>query len=254
MSKKHSFTVFIVLLLFCIVVTGIVILHYCQRYKTAQSLITMIEQEDIDGIQALLDKGIDPNVPTAPSILKRLLFLAESPREFPLTEACKGGNAEIVRILVEHGATATQCDKLSDPLFYTLERFDANDYEIVVLLLQAGNDPYKQPFRMVDNRFNGFSKAALLSPYIGKEYDPNKAEEITRIVTYMLEYSEEDVNTAHGDGYYSLLMAAAFAGNTALIEYLLAIGADKTITINGKTAYDCAMERGYIEIAEMVKP
>ena len=40
-----------------------------------------------------------------------------------------------------------------------------------------------------------------------------------------------------------------------MVEMLLSHGADKTLTdANGKTAYDYAVENGYTELAELLKP
>jgi ankyrin repeat protein len=138
-------------------------------------------------------------------------------------------------------------------LTVTLDEYHADDYEILSMLLANGADPFRDTYHGGKNyEKNAFCLAAFLTP-MGSHSD--RAQDITRIVQLLIETCHADPNTAHGTkGSRTLLMEAAFAGNASLVEYLLAIGADKATTINGKTAYDYAMEMGYTEIAEMVRP
>ena len=83
-------------------------------------------------------------------------------------------------------------------------------------------------------------------------YDEEKATGITEVVKLLLMQMEDyDINGSA----QTLLMNAAISGNIALSEYLLSIGADKTLKSSAdKTAYDYAIDNGHGELAELLKP
>ncbi|MBF0541047.1 MAG: ankyrin repeat domain-containing protein [Nitrospirae bacterium] len=63
-----------------------------------------------------------------------------------------------------------------------------------------------------------------------------------------------DVNVTDNDGD-TPLMCAAFAGNLGTVKFLLSKGANPTLkSNNGWTAYIYASEKGYTEVAELLKP
>ena len=74
---------------------------------------------------------------------------------------------------------------------------------------------------------------------------------------YMMENYDFDVNKQNKfSGGTPLMSSIRMVGkiNFEVTELLLSYGADKTIKDNnGKTAYDYAVERGYMEIAELLK-
>jgi ankyrin repeat protein len=82
---------------------------------------------------------------------------------------------------------------------------------------------------------------------------PNQNEEtakgITEIVKMLL--GDQSVNTLYGSE--TLLFYAVRAENIYLVEYLLSQGCDKNIqNYDGKTALDYAVERGYVEIVDLL--
>jgi len=63
----------------------------------------------------------------------------------------------------------------------------------------------------------------------------------------------EDVNRQSIAGR-TLPMNAASVGNMELVQYLLSEQADPLLQdTTGKTAYDYAVERGYTDVAELLK-
>ena len=92
-------------------------------------------------------------------------------------------------------------------------------------------------------------EAARMYPYQNGVYDEETAKGITEIVKML--FGGQSVNTLFGTE--TLLFSAARAENVYLVEYLLSQGCDKNIqNYDGKTALDYAVERGYVEIVDLL--
>ena len=132
LQNKAFVALVVMVLIFAIMMVGFAF----YRYDT-QRLIKAIEEDDVATVEQLLEKGVDPNRPTAePGLF--WTFLETSPRR-PISVACDKGNIEIIRLLIEYGATAEDIDGLGwSPLRETLFRFHPDDVEVVKLLLDNG--------------------------------------------------------------------------------------------------------------------
>ena len=222
---------------------------------SSKKLVDAIEQEDIEEVRRLLEKGADPNEPDGIRI-PFLASLLESSPDRPLSVACKTGNLELVKLLISYGATAEdQKDMGRSPLEATLLHYHPDDIEMVKLLLENGADisqeegeppvflaSYMIPKKIDKTKANG--------TFYSTGYDEETAKGITEIVKLLM--GDFDIND---QTYYSctLLMHAARVGNLDLVEYLLSIGAERDLKgSTGKTAYDYAVDNGHTEIAEML--
>lgn len=253
--KFNAIKLFVLLgLSFCLTM---MLLSCTASYKDTQELIDAIELQDTQKVTELLENGVDPNALSGPT--NRLLnSFAEYSPIIPLSVACETGNLEIVELLISHGATAAYREEASwSPLASTLFYYQPNDVEIVKLLLENGADikqeeanwlPVFRASRMTPSVFDAQKSNGTV---FSTGYDEETAKGITEIVKCLL--GDYDVNDQTRTKT-TLLMNAAENGNYALVEYLLSIGADKTLKdYNDKTAYDHATENGFAEIAELLK-
>ncbi|MBE6627500.1 MAG: hypothetical protein E7629_01090 [Ruminococcaceae bacterium] len=219
-------------------------------------LINAIEQEDVEEVRRLLEKGADPNEPggiTNPF----LRILSETSPDRPLSVACETGNLEVVKLLISYGATVEYQKGMGwSPLAATLREYQPDDIEMVKLLLENGADisqretgwlPVYRASLMAPKKFD---KATATGSVYSTGYDEETAKGITEIVKLLM--GDFDIND-QDENPTTLLMNAALMGNRELVEYLLSIGADPTlIDARNKTAYDYAVEHGHTEIAEML--
>ena len=228
-------------------------------------MIIAIDEKNIDEVRRLLEQGVDPNVPDIPEskFYDFLEHLEWTPRAYPLSEACGWAvNYEIVKLLIDYGATADFSDKSClSPLHLTVNHhyYYPDTLRVVELLLENGADvnrkeagdyPVELAARMPPKKYDPQKKNGS---YVEDGYDEETAKGIVEVVKLLIGRMDHfDVN----EGSYTLLMSAASRGNIALAEYLLSIGADKTIeTSEGhKTAYDYAIDNGHVELAELLKP
>jgi len=109
----------------------------------ASELLTAVVDGDVEIVNALLDAGVDPNV----------CVTDEDEKEFPLEAAVQDRNAEMIHLLLKHGAK-TNVKGRSTPLLIAVEyEWD----EGVDILLEAGADPLfadsdgTQPIKYTDD-------------------------------------------------------------------------------------------------------
>ena len=83
--------------------------------------------------------------------------------------------------------------------------------------------------------------------YAAHYRNKNVVEFFIKEVFFEVDFEDLDGNTA--------LIAATENGNTQIVLSLLELGADKFHkNSEGKTAYDYAVEQGFVELAEILKP
>ena len=76
-----------------------------------------------------------------------------------------------------------------------------------------------------------------------------------RLLAYLWEHYEMNVDQPSNGMCRTALMFAVMRDARRSCQFLLNHGAEKSVTdAEGKTAYDIALELGYTEIAEMVRP
>ncbi len=226
------------------------------RYDT-ERLLKAIEDDDVAAAKQLLDKGLDPNRPNVdPGLFWE--FLEYAPRR-PLEVACKYGNIEMIRLLIDYGATAEEIEGMDwSPLRQTLFHFDPDDVEVVKLLLANG----AEPDALESDELPVFA-AAQMRPRVlepqpdgtayRKEYDEATAQGITEIVILLLGDTSID-DTKYSIMDRTLLIHAVVNENLYLAEYLISQGCDLTITdCHDKTAMDYAIESGNEELIALLQ-
>ena len=228
----------------------------CGGGRKTRALIKAIENDDVQTVRMLLEeKGVDPNkTSVTPSVFWCLLEYA--PRR-PLSVACREGNLEIVKLLIEHGATAEEVEYTwFAPLRATLFYYHPDDVEIVKILLENGAETVD--FEEGDVVF----QAAKMTPKVYDKnmtngtvyaggYDEETAKGITEIVKILLGERSVDIKDC---SQRTLLMFAAQEGNLFLAEYLISEGIDTHCMDDyGKTAYDYAVEAGHNDLIALLK-
>lgn len=239
------------------------LLSCTKKNYDAIRLNNAICDKDIERVRSLLEKGVDPNVPDVPFTIDSIIW-------YPLSTACYQGNYEIVKLLIDNGASAiiNNSDAYS-PMLAVLQHYQSETIPIVALLLENDGDTYCDwggtKRKNDEARFYYIQMAASRAPskyhnsesgkdnaYFEKGYDEESANGIVEVIKLLIGKMDHfDVN----EGSYTLLMRAASTGNIALVKYLLSIGADKAIkNSDGNTAYDYAIDNAHVELAELLKP
>ena len=269
MRKRIIIVVVCSIALIILLVGGI---FYIQKKKQdmeyAKKLISAIEKSDINLLSGLLEeKG---NVNAKPYLLgfdvanyqplsvaayrgnfEAVKMLVEAgakvnvrgtENKTPLHMAVDGFSQEnvckIVSYLVEHGAKINQRDLYKDTPLAILLRYSMNEdrYQCFLYMVEHGADVYKGRYGSVLFEASYSNNVRVLS-YLFSNYamDPN----------------ERDTLKAG----YTPLRETTYLGAVDACQFLLAHGADKTLTdSHGKTAYDYAVENGYTELTELLKP
>lgn len=251
--------VFILFLCVCciivLLITSVGLISKLLIRNNISNLLDAIEREDVSCVQAILEDGTDPNETNiAPSII--WTFLETSPKR-PLTVACSTGNLDIVKLLIEYGATAEPQENLGySPLRKTLFYYQPNDLEIVRLLLENGADAdeidgEKLVFLAAKMMPKKFDKNKTNGTVFKDGYDDETAKGITEIVKLLLDEQAVD-STSYGGK--TLLMLAVQKENLCLVQYLLSIDCDIDIKdLSGKTAYDYAIQSGNRDIIALLE-
>ena len=164
-----------------------------------------------------------------------LNLFAETRGDTPMEIACRVGNVDAARMLLDAGASTET--KLGDfsLLYITLQDTDQNDLEMVKLLVEHGADPLGSPN---DYEECSLVKAALMEctdydppngefdeeAFVASSYSQGKAELITDIFKYLYQkVGDKDYPRYNGE---TALMQAALRQNKALISYILEEGID----------------------------
>lgn len=264
-----------------IIIFGLVVFALCLVIYLGNGLLQnrilldAIEVNNYDVARTAIECGAFLETP------KHLIALPEivMTNPTPLISACKEGNQDIVVLLLEHGADVNMRDNCTDetPLLAALQGTKQNRFSLAFFLIENGAD-----IHMIQQGVN----SALQETLVVSEKDSE--ETITEGFLLFQYLMENNVDTAIQLPWESTLTYAAHygnynvvrfllennhfsvdeldpRGNTALIvaaqhnrldiaKFLLDFGASKSFTDStGKTAYDYAMEKGYAEIAELLR-
>ena len=251
------------------------------NYYYSKKLISAIREENIIAVQQIIDKK-PICINTYPSITSKWWHSAMNWRVcYPLNEACGTGNIELIELLIENGADVNCNDGLT-PLSITYNSKVDNWYEISQILIKNGasldyiTDYSGGKSSVLQDIVQVRSGAALPG------YKPESKEDVIKAFNYALENCDhnnvnwmrvlqhsvsndriEIVKLLLDQKYCDVndmtvgvtaLMFAARDSTIEMVQLLLDYGADKNIkSSNGKTAYDYAVERGFMELAELLK-
>jgi ankyrin repeat protein len=264
----------------------VVINTFTSPYHWSRKLIDAIENDDISTAEKLLQEDYDVNTPETKPNRFWDAFTETTPR-VPLSVACEYGNYNMVKLLIDHGATASHIEGTdSDFMHQALFRYQPDDLRVVPLLLQNGAD-----LNFTDYVDCPILSAVSLSAKPSDGVSPEEAMQGSLTLFKLLESCGADIRVSDPAGTNAILEAAAWQ-NTAVLQYLLDEkgfdvnfinsskqtplmrsvylenyanedtiqillnnGADKSLKdMNGKTAYDYAVENGNEEFAYLLKP
>lgn len=236
-----------------IMICAVVCLSSCSSVYSTKALIEAINNNDIERAETILSEGVDPNKTNIPPSEFWSFFKMSAKR--PLSEACSTGDYEMVKLLIDYGATAEFVDNTGwSPLRSSLFHYYTDSVEIVELLLNNGADPYDDDAETYSHPV--FSAASMLPknfdvPYEERpEYDEESARGITEIVKLLLKNESIDMKSIDGQ---TILILAIKAQNIYLVEYALSCGCDKSVVDSyGKTALDYAFDSENEELIELL--
>lgn len=267
--KKTSI---IAVTIIAVAIVGIVIGNGVYQNK---KLFDAIESSDYAGVKLAIEKGAWIN--TRKHLLHIPNLIPTNPT--PLISACKKGDEEIISLLLDNGADINKKDSYTGqtPLLAALHGTKANRFSIAMFLLEKGADPFivqeatsplEETLVVLDSDdeqtiIDGFE---LFKYLIEQQVDLNISRGKENALTFATKYSNYNVVEFLIKENYFDINSKDLAGDTALIvaikndqtqitKLLLELGADKSLKdAEGKTAYDYAVERGFVELAELLKP
>ena len=241
-------------------------------YHWSQQMIKAIEKDDIERVEQLLQKDFDVNTPNSKPNRIIDAFLESSP-VIPLAMACEQGNYDMVKLLIDHGATASYIKGTGwSPLYEALWKYQPDDERVIPLLLDNGAAMCFKQCSDEQHILMAASDATpevlqILERYGADIYDTDESGSNAvmqaalyhnnAVLEYVLDNKSFDVNAADINGQTALMMSVYFENEADIttIELLLAHGVDKAIKDNdGKTAYDYALENGNEAFADMLVP
>lgn len=266
--KKHWVTFLIVFTLIGII-SGFGF-YYFNNQRYAQKLLTAIDQENITELNVLM-KSPFGNLNSKPSFWV-FEVISETVTPTPLQAACKAGNPEIVKILLENGADVnyTYWDKMRNigsPLTNAAGSLSDQRLQVIKLLVEYGAD-----VNYVDSIGNDALLCALYASLerndtieiieylenqganIYKRYSGNEDTILHKacecdcfiVVQYLIDQRGFDINSVNTNGDTPLISFLRYASNRKekTLLFLVQEGANQNIkNKEGKTAYDYAIER-----------
>ncbi len=279
--KKHKIFIAIttIVLTICCAVCFVVVAYLNSNYCYSKLLLNAIADENKMQVQEILEKK-----PSCVNVYPTLAphwwqSLMDQSIGYPLVEACRTGNLEIIEVLVENGADVNLGARFK-PLSLTYNQKPKNWYAISLFLIENGASLDYESHNLHENVLTdivGHRPGSMTVKY-GLE---NSSEVITafsyalenceqssinwmrvlqhsvtndriEIVTLLLDQGYCDVNDTSVE--MTALMFAARDSTPEMVQLLLDYGADKSIkSTDGKTAYDYAIESGNVEIIRLLE-
>lgn len=277
MRKYRKFVVIIILVL---TICCAVIAYLNSNYRYSKLLLNAITTENKFRVLEIVEKkpSCVNTYPTLAPIWWQSLM--DQSIEYPLGEACYTGNVEIIEILVKNGADVNLGSRLT-PLSLTYFLKPKNWYNISLYLLENGASldykshnseenvltdivGHRPGIITVEEGSENSTEVAMAFYYAIENCDHSKinymrvlqhsvTSDRVEIVKFLLDEGYCDVNdTSVG---MTALMFAARDSTQEMVQLLLDYEANKNIeSSDGNTAYDYAVERGFMELAELLKP
>lgn len=261
---------------------GILAVFFNSDYYYSQKLISEIKEENIVAVRQIIKKK-PTCINTYPSTTSKWWHSAMNKRVcFPLNEACKTGNLDLIMLLLQNGADPN-CNDGSTPLSIIYNQKKDNWYKISLTLIEYGasldyTTDYSSGKSPVLQDIVKVRSGSTLSGH-----KPENEEEVTKAFNYALENCDHrnvnwmqvlqhsisnnrieivkflldkeycDVNdTSNG---MTALMFAARDSTPEMVQLLLDYGADRNYksTLDGKTAYDYAVQSNNKDIISILK-
>lgn len=274
MSKIKKTIIFLMVSIIGVIFLLNISVH--NNYIFAYQMNKAIENNDYQKAERLI-KSSNADIDSVPYTNFIILAVTERSVYSPLETAINHGNLDILRLLIQHGASVNRQKDLDfgrdpeSPLTLAALSTSANRLEMIKLLVEQG----------ADINFEAYGDNAMANS-VRREANDN---------IEIIEFFESlgvPLDRKYGDG--TLLHIACYEGNSAVIRYLvkrgldvneknsygssalislmysretriedliflIENGADKSIVNNeGLTAYDIAIEYEELDFAEILKP
>ena len=272
MRKKLFVKIFIVVTIIVVTIVGVIIGNGIYQNK---KLFDAIESGDYAEAKQAIEKGAWIN--TRKHLLHAPNLIPKNPT--PLISACEKGNEKIISLLLDSGADINKKDSYTGqtPLLAALHGTKANRFSIAMFLLEKGADafsvqqttsPLEETLVVLDSDDEQTIKEGfelfkyLMEQQVGMDICKGKENALTfathygnyNVVEFLIKENCFDINSKDLAGDTALIVAAR-NNQSQIVQLLLELGADKSSKDSkGKTAYDCAVERGFMELAESLKP
>ena len=264
MAKKIMITLGVALFL------TILFYYSTTDFYASKNLVKAIKNNDIDSVKRIIEDHPD-SINQLPSYASDGWQSAMNKQVlYPLTEACRTGNFEIIKILVQNGADVNVNNGIT-PLSITYTKKCEDWYKISCFLIDNGAD-LNYTTQYSPNDASVLMDIVQVRPgALANGYEPENNEEVMKAFRYALENCNHDnvnwmrvlqhsvtndrieivkllldekcCDVNDNSVGRTALMFAARDSTPEMIQLLLDYGADKDCKSNeGKTAYDYAVE------------
>ena len=258
-------------------------MYFNSNIYYSKRLVSSILSENIDSIIEIISKRPD-SINTYPSLTTRWWHSAMNWRIlYPLNQACSVGNEQIINYLLENGADVNCNDGLT-PLSITYSLKKEGWYDIANLLIEHGADLnysteysgrrlsiFSDIVRTKAQYDNGEDEDNIFNSFIYtfNHLDSRDKQNVdwlqvlryslindrVRIISFLFDEKLCEINECCYTLNTTPLMFAVKNSSASTVYVILGYNPNIAASdSNGKTAYDYAIEKGYYELAEMIKP
>ena len=272
MISRRKATQIICFILCLVLVIGVGLSTW--KYYMTGRLLKSIEIQDYEEFQSTLPYVFDlEGLPYPPLFCT----LSQNYYRTSLQLACEVGNFEMVKLLCEKGADINGVNQYApfSPLMLAATGLSESNLDIVEYLLQQGADvSYRKDaynadvlFQIASSRYSIPNIDKIIDQLVkngGDVYYFHKSYGTLLnisaywgtddVLVYLLQNYEIDPNLGIKGQTALMNYCRNQTVDVEIVELFLDCGADKTlIDIDGKTAYDYAIENGHMEVASLLK-
>lgn len=192
---------------------------FLSKVLKTTTLPEAVENNDVQKVRQLLDKGQHPNTPE---------------NRYAIIMACVKGNAEILKMLLDSGADVDAIDNFGTGLTALTIAAQQDNFDIVKMLLDRGAD------------VNACGFQRLRTPLMNASWGSS-----SRTVSLLLDRGA-DVNQRDKYGYTALMLAAS-QGRHDIARLLLDNGADPNAACNeGISTLGLAQAMGHQNVVALL--
>lgn len=274
MSKIKKTIIFLMVSIIGVVFLLNISVH--NNYIFAYQMNKAIENNDYQKAERLI-KSSNADIDSVPYTNFIILAVTERSVYSPLETAIIHGNLDILRLLIQHGASVNRKKDpdfgrdLQSPLTLAALSTSANRLEMIKLLVEYGADinfevygsnaMAKSVMREANDNIEIIEFFESLGVPLERKYSDGSLLHIacyegnSAVIRYLVKRGL-DVNEKNSYGS-SALISLIYSRETRIEDliFLIENGADKSIVNNeGLTAFDIAIEHEELDFAEILKP